>query len=99
MDPDRWPDIIRTAVESVHCPRCGTAKADGVMVTVRFNAPVWTIIANCFRCNNVHGWNLVDPTGAAMPKPVTAAGATPTASFNEDAGAQPVPAPEWLKAL
>lgn len=99
MDPERWPDVIRAAVESVHCPKCGTPKADGVMVTVRFRAPVWTIIANCFRCNAVNGWNLLDTTGEVQPKQVTAAAASPTATFNEDDGAEAVPAPEWLKAL
>lgn len=83
MDRDRWPDAIVSFVESVTCPKCGTAKADGVLVTVRYQAPVWNVVGNCLRCRFVHLWQHL----GLEPKPVAP---------KEEAS---VPLPSWVSNL
>lgn len=87
MDPERWPDYIRNFVEAVVCPRCGTAKCDGVMVTVRYQAPAWMVFSNCMRCKTVHWWQHIAASGTMQPKPAPKPAEPST------------PVPEWVKNL
>jgi len=88
MERERWPDEIRAAVDGVICPKCGTAKADGVMVIVRYQAPVWNIVSNCFHCGFMHLWQHIDAAGVLKPK-----------SAQVVVSSDAIPLPDWVKKL
>jgi hypothetical protein len=67
MDRERWPDAIAQFVDGVACPRCGAPRAL-VMVTVRWQKPVWNIISNCTSCNFMHLWQHINGDGSLEPK-------------------------------
>ncbi len=87
MDEARWPDPLKEFVANATCPQCGTPKAKGVMVTVRYSSPIWRVILNCFRCNKVGHYDFADFVGPMKPKP------------EPKPAEEPVPVPEWVKNL
>ncbi|HEV2036904.1 MAG TPA: hypothetical protein VGU71_22360 [Candidatus Dormibacteraeota bacterium] len=74
MDPDRWPDLVRDVVAEIKaCPRCAVPKADGLMITVEYQPPMWHIRALCVKCALVAIWNILGP----QPRPASQPEAIP----------------------
>lgn len=94
MDSERWPETIRKFVDDIVCPRCGQTKHEGkgVLVTVGYLCPVWTVNSRCLRCHQGWFWNLAPNSeqGAEQlsPRPVATLG-----TFT--AQASPVEKPDW----
>ena len=83
MDRERWPDAIAKFFDDVTCPRCGAPRSK-VMVTVRWQNPVWNVISNCMSCRFIHLWQHINADGSLTPKPIPQPQSTPLPAWVKD---------------